>query len=133
MGVLDFRGIIFIDKNNIDIFKKSDLIIIPTLLDVNSIKRSVNTFKELNRLNSNIVFIVNQFNKKRSEKFAQSIQILEALADVYLINESEIVINSIHTNKTIKEQIESNPLFMHSAKTLYTQYTSLLKLAKGGN
>jgi methionine synthase I (cobalamin-dependent) len=133
LGVLDFRGIIFIDKNNIDIFKKSDLIIIPTLLDVNSIKRSVNTFKELNRLNSNIVFIVNQFNKKRSEKFAQSIQILEALADVYLINESEIVINSIHTNKTIKEQIESNPLFMHSAKTLYTQYTSLLKLAKGGN
>lgn len=128
--VYDLGG--FIDKNNIEIFKASDFIIIPTLLDVNSIKRTVNTVKELSKFNDNILIVINQFQKKRMEKFNQAITILQALSPTYFLNESEIVVNSIHINKTIKEQIEGNPLLMHAARNVHAQYLKLLNSFKDG-
>lgn len=126
--VYDLGG--FLDKNNIEIFKGSDLIIIPTLLDVNSIKRTANTYKELIKLNSNIIIVINKFKKKDTIKFKQSIELLENIADTYFLNESEIIVNSLHINKTILEQTNKNKLLKHTAKNVIKQYKEILKRCK---
>ena len=46
--IYDFGG--YIDVGIIDIFKSSSTVVVPTTLDINSVKRTINTVSSLGRL-----------------------------------------------------------------------------------
>ena len=130
--VYDLGG--YIDNQCIDLFKASDKIIIHTLLDVNSIKRTINTILEIDKYCQNIIIIINKYTTKNIEKFKQSIDILKGFdKDILYLKESEAYVNSIHTGDSIKEQYKKSNLTKHTYKKVYKEYKIVLTHIKGEN
>ena len=107
--VYDLGG--FVDSNAIDIIKHSNIIFIPTLLDINSIKRTINTVREIEDLNQEIIIVINNFVPKDIKKYQKAIDKIKQLGkDIVFIPKSEAIPNSLYTGKTIIEQYESSNL-----------------------
>lgn len=129
--IYDLGG--FIESGIISLFKKSDIIIIPTTLDINSIKRTINTAMELSRYCEDIIIVVNRYKKQNLEKFSQSISALEGLGkDIFYLRESEVVVNSMYLGKTIKELYQENGLSKHNYKKVYDEYVKILERVSNG-
>ena len=127
--IYDMGG--FIDKKAKKVFKASDIIIVPTTLDANSIKRAVNTIIEINGYCKNIIIVINRVKKQTLKKYEQSIEILKGLGkDIFYLRESEIMTNSIHTGKTITELYNTNGLSKKNYKNVYEEYEEILKYIK---
>ena len=124
--VYDLGG--FIDKNSIDILKHSDIVFVPTLLDVNSIKRTINTINEIREFCNEIVILINNFVTKDLDKYSGAINILEKEnLDIIFIPKSEAIPNSLYTGKTITEQVNSNKLIARSFKRIFESYNKILE------
>ena len=130
--IYDLGG--FIDKKAIKVFKASDIIIVPTTLDANSIKRAINTIDEIDIYCKNIVIVINRVKKQTIKKYKESIKILEDLKkDIFYLRESEIITNSMHTGKTITELYNKNGLSKKNYKNIFSEYQQILKYIKKGN
>ena len=124
--IYDLGG--FIEKETIEVFKVSDLIIVPTTLDINSIQRTINTVIELNEYNDNIVIVVNRIQKAKANKYKNSLEALAKLdKEILLIRESEAFINSMYKGETVIEQYKSSPLLRNAYKGIVEDYMKLLK------
>jgi cellulose biosynthesis protein BcsQ len=124
--IYDLGG--FIEKETIEVFKASDLIIVPTTLDINSIQRTINTVIELNEYNDNIVIVVNRIQKAKANKYKNSLEALAKLdKEILLIRESEAFINSMYKGETVIEQYKSSPLMRNAYKGIVEDYMKLLK------
>ena len=124
--IYDLGG--FIEKETIEVFKASDLIIVPTTLDINSIQRTINTVIELNEYNDNIVIVVNRIQKAKANKYKNSLEALAKLdKEILLIRESEAFINSMYKGETVIEQYKSSPLLRNAYKGIVEDYMKLLK------
>ena len=123
--VYDLGG--FVDSNAIDVIKHSNTIFIPTLLDINSIKRTINTVKEIEDLNQKIVIVINNFVPKDLKKYQKAIDKIKQLGkDIVFIPKSEAIPNSLYTGKTIIEQYESSNLNRSIFNNIYLSYVILL-------
>lgn len=123
--IYDLGG--YIDDNIIHLFEHSDLIIVPTFLDINSIQRTVNTVKELEGFCDDIIIVINKYNNKNIGKFKSSIQALSKLGHPLLtLRESEALVNSLITTETIKEQYNSSGLNKRNYEKLYDEYQKIL-------
>lgn len=123
--IYDLGG--FIDHNNINIFKEADIIFIPMLLDINSLKRTINTVAELLEFNENLVIIinrVNEYNKKKYSQFYDKIKELEL--PIFELNESQSLTNSTLTGETILEQFEKNALNKKALQNIVSNYIKIL-------
>jgi len=128
--VYDLGG--FIDSNSIAVFKSSDIIFIPTTLDINAIKRTINSAMELNQFCTNIVVVINRVKKDKIGKYKQSIEALKGLGKPILyIRESEAITNSIHLGKTITELYSQSNFTKNQYKGIFEDYSKLLTSAKG--
>jgi cellulose biosynthesis protein BcsQ len=126
--VYDLGG--FIDKKALKIIKNSDLIIIPTTLDANSIKRAVNTIMEINSSSKNIIIVINRVKETTLKKYQQSIEILKGLGkEIFYLRESEAIPNSIHT-VSINQLFELNNLNKKNYKKIHTEYNLILNKIK---
>lgn len=124
--VFDLGG--YIDKGIVNVFKESDIVIIPTTLDINSIKRTINTVIEINPYCKDIIIVINRVKKQTLDKYKQSIEALKGLGkEIFYINESEGMVNSIHLGKTITELHNHNKLSKSQYKNIYKQYNKLLE------
>lgn len=129
--IYDLGG--FVESGIITLFKKSDMIIIPTTLDVNSIKRTINTVIEISRYCDNIIIIINRVQNQKLDKFAQSINALEGLGvELFYLRESEIIVNSMYLGKSIKELHGESGLSKHNYKAVYQEYEKILERVKKG-
>lgn len=127
--VYDLGG--FVDENTIPIFKNSDKIFIPTLLDANSIKRTINTVSELEEHNKNIFIIINNYTKKDLEKYSEAVKQLEKLKrKIFYIPKSEAIPNSTYLGKTITEQYKKDGQGRNNFKTIYEAYKLILEEIK---
>jgi len=127
--IFDLGG--FIDADLINLFKQSNLIIIPTTLDVNAIKRTINAVLEIKNYNKNIMLIINRISPKTTSKFKESIDVLKKLSlPLYRIRESEAINNSIHTGKTILELSLGSPLAKNAYKGIVSDYEAILHVIK---
>lgn len=123
--VYDMGG--FIDKKAKKVFKSSDLIIVPTTLDANSIKRAVNTIIEINTYCDDIIIVVNRVKDQTLKKYEQSIEIIKGLGKkIFFLRESEIFTNSIHTGDTITTLYNKNGLSKKNYKKVYKEYKQIL-------
>jgi len=124
--VYDLGG--FIDPSISTIFKGSDIVIIPTTLDVNSIKRTINTVMEIHAYTKDIVIVINRVQKAKLYKYKQSIEALKGLGkDIIYIRETEAVPNSIHMGKSFTELYNEGGLSKSHYKGIYEDYTKLLE------
>ncbi len=127
--VYDLGG--YIDPGIIDIFKGSHAIVVPTTLDINSIKRTINTVMEVYRYCDNILIIVNRVKQSKLLKYKQSLQALEGLGkDIIHLRESEIITNSIHSGKTITELYGESGLTKSQYKGVFQDYAKIIKWLK---
>lgn len=116
-----------VDSHIITLFKASDVIVVPTLLDINSIKRTINTVVEVNRYCENIVVVINRVEASKLPKYKQSIEALKALGKPILsLRESEAMTNSIHQGKTISELYHAGGLSKCQYASFYNDYAHLL-------
>ena len=121
------KQVMLIDKKAKKVFKSSDLIIVPTTLDANSIKRAVNTIIEINTYCDDIIIVVNRVKDQTLKKYEQSIEILKGLGKkIYFLRESEIFTNSIHTGDTITTLYNKNGLSKKNYKKVYKEYKQIL-------
>lgn len=127
--VYDLGG--YIDIGIIDIFKQSQIIIVPTTLDINSIKRTINTVMEINKYCENIIIVINRIKKEKLSKYKQSIEAVKGLGKkVIMVRESEAITNSIHLGKTISELHNENNFSKNQYKGIYADYELLLNEIK---
>lgn len=128
--IYDLGG--FVDEGIIEIFESSSLVIVPTLLDINSIKRTINSVVEISQYNTNIIVVINRVQQSKLAKYEQSINALEGLnKEIYYLRDSEIITNSIHLGKTITELYEETPLASYNYKNVYNEYKNILNKVKG--
>ena len=126
--IYDLGG--FITPHLTKIFRHSDLVIVPTNLDKNSLKRTVNTISEIKQYCSNIIIVINRVNYRNFTKYKKVVEILKKLdKEIYMLRESEAFPNSIdpELGKTITQQVESDPLQRHNFRYVYKEYLSLLQ------
>jgi len=123
--VYDLGG--FIDEDAIEIFKGSSIIVVPTTLDINSIKRTINSVMEINAYCSNILIVINRIKLDKLGKYRQSIEALKGLGKPILhVRETEAITNSIHLGKTITELYSENNFTKSQYKGIYHDYNKLL-------
>jgi len=123
--VYDLGG--FIDEDAIEIFKGSSIVVIPTTLDINAIKRTINSVMEINAYCSNILIVINRIKYDKLGKYRQSIEALKGLGKPILtVRESEAITNSIHLGKTITELYSENNFTRNQYKGIYQDYSKLL-------
>ena len=128
--IYDLGG--FIDRDIVELLKKSDLIVIPTTLDINSIKRTINTVVEINSYCADIIIVVNRVKKTNMHKYKQGLEALKGLGKKLIyIRESEAITNSIHLGKTISELYNQSGLTKSTYKNIYSDYNQLLDYTKG--
>jgi cellulose biosynthesis protein BcsQ len=116
----------------IDIFKSSSIVVVPTTLDINSVKRTINTVMEVNKYCENIIVVLNRVKKDKMQKYKQSIEALKGLGKkIIQIRESEAITNSIHLGKTISELYNESNFSKNQYKGIYSDYQELLNEIKG--
>ena len=129
--VYDLGG--FVDKGILEVIKNSDKVIIPTTIDINSIKKTIKTAMEVNKYCSDIIIVVNRVKKDKVYKYKQSLDALNGLGKkVIFISESEAFTNSIHSGKSITELYEdkTNTLSKQQYRGVFSEYSQLLKEIK---
>ena len=123
--VYDLGG--FIDEDAIEIFKESSIVVVPTTLDINAIKRTINSVMEINAYCSNILIVINRIKLDKLGKYRQSIEALKGLGKpIVHIRETEAITNSIHLGKTITELYSENNFTKNQYKGIYCDYSKLL-------
>lgn len=128
--IYDLGG--YIDVGIVEVFKASSQIIVPTTLDVNSIKRTINTVMEINKYCENIIIVINRSKIDKLQKYKQSIEAIKGLGkQIIYIRESEAITNSIHTSKTISELYNYSNFSKNQYKGIYTDYKVLLDAIRG--
>jgi cellulose biosynthesis protein BcsQ len=128
-SIYDLGG--FIDHNNIKLFKESDLIVIPLMLDINSLKRTLNTVLELEEYNKNIILIINrvtEYTKKKYKQFYDKLELLEL--PIFELRESQTIANSTLSGETIIEQFNKNNLSKKNLVGIFEDYAKILKYIK---
>jgi len=124
--IYDLGG--FIDKNSIEVLKNSDIVFIPALLDINSVKRTINTINEVKGFCEEIVILINNFNTKDLDKYSGAVEALKKEGlDIVFAPKSEAIPNSLYTGKTITEQVNSSKLTARSFKRIYEVYSRILE------
>lgn len=121
--IYDLGG--FVDSNAVEVFKKSDLIIVPTIADVNSIKRTVNTVKELETFNTNIIVIGNIIKSENDIGFIQ--QYLKA---DFFIAESKIFQKSLLEQSSVLEIVYKTKIDLYRYRKVLKGYETLLNYLK---
>lgn len=118
--VYDLGG--FVDKNVIDILRSADLIIVPTIADINSFKRTINTVKEVSELNKNILIIGNIVKGKEQIEFIKEY----IPAAQFFIRDSKIFQRAFIEKKSVTEIVNESNFNKYIYRNIFEDYSRLL-------
>ena len=123
----------FFDETTKDILKHSDLIIVPVEADLNSLKSLESFLRELQKINKNIIYIL---NKIESSKTAQReyLEVREHLIsefdinnkDIFKLPHSRIFKNIFDEEMGIKKLINNSKKNQYTYRNLLPQYQAIL-------
>lgn len=120
--IYDLGG--FVDKNAIEVLKASDLIVVPTIGDINSLKRTVNTVKELQEFNKKILVIGN-IVKPNDQDF-----ISKFVNAQFFIRESKVFQNTLIEEKSISDLVQESKFNEYRYRNIYKDYVEFLNFIK---
>lgn len=120
--VYDLGG--FVDNNITEILKASDIIIVPTIADINSLKRTVNSVKEVQKFNKNIIIIGNIIKGNQLDFISKYVNAK------FSVRESKIFQTSLIEKKSIVDIVNESKLNQYRYRNVYKDYTELLNYLK---
>jgi len=129
-----FDGGGFFDDTIKQVLQHSQKIIIPLEPDLNSLNSLTNFLEELQKINNNIIFVINKVeNNKTSIKDFETTK--NFLIEEYKINEknifklsnSRIFKNIFEEEKGIKELVNSSKINKYRYKKIYEEYKKILE------
>jgi cellulose biosynthesis protein BcsQ len=132
MVVFDGGG--FFDDTIKQVLQHSQKIIIPLEPDLNSLNSLTNFLEELQKINNNIIFVINKVeNNKTSIKDFETTK--NFLIEEYKINQknifklsnSRIFKNIFEEEKGIKELVNSSKINKYRYKKIYEEYKKILE------
>ena len=141
--IYDLGG--FVNTDVVEIIENSDILVIPTTLDKDSVGDTINTLKEVSDFDSVpklIILVINRYEKTDDERHKMPIQAMyDTLKKVSLkrnihvksviIPESKILRNDIsYTGKSIKQMCNENAFSRYRCRNIYPKYEKLLDAIK---
>lgn len=123
--VYDFGG--FVASGVADIIKKCDCIIVPCVPHYNSFLRSIETIKEVEELNKNIIILATDFVDFKEEKLLEK-ELGERYKKypIFYFKKSKIVNHATNTGLSFTELYEENPLARHNYTNFINEYRRLI-------
>jgi len=140
----DTGGII--SAKMVEIFENSDIVIVPTLFDINSVQGTLNTLDTLSQLNlKHVRLVVNRYKESEKELEKKIIEIINqklheiserAVTElvynenftVQTIRESKIVLNaSWHARSILEEYEKALPVIKIAYRGVVDDYSELIK------
>jgi cellulose biosynthesis protein BcsQ len=123
----------YVDDMTLNFLKNSDVILIPTLLENRSLRSARKLINELrnHELKTNkIALVVNRFKSTKEKEDKKAIS--EAFEDVEIlyIRESKVYENLINNNMSMKEYLNSMPIYRRMLKTIYPEFLKLVEYVR---
>jgi len=106
--VIDFGG--FVESGTTSIIARCDLVVVPVVNNISSLKRSIDAIKELSILNDNIVIIATMTTNK--EDFINIKKTFENynIKAFFELKKTELFNNSLNKGKGIEDYLNSSKL-----------------------
>jgi cellulose biosynthesis protein BcsQ len=106
--VIDFGG--FIEAGTTSIIKRCDLVVVPVVNNISSLKRSVNAIEELSQLNDNIIIVATMTtNKSDFENIKTTFKDYNIKA-FFELKKTELFNNSLNKGLGIEDYLNTTPL-----------------------
>lgn len=123
--VYDFGG--FNASGVLDIIKICNCIIVPCLPTYNSFLRTLETIKEIENINSNIVILATDYkDDKEKDFFNEWVRLRYKNFPIYYFKNSKILNNAINTGMSFMELYNENGLSKNSYANFIDEYKKLL-------
>ena len=129
--LFDFGG--YADKRISKISSMSDHILIPTTNEFLNIQSTINTVKELEKFNKNILVIANRAKKGDLEKIKTTLNNLGINYPIFEIKESKAMQNMLIEQKPIAEMIEEGGLKAYNFQKINKQFDSIINFLDRSN
>jgi cellulose biosynthesis protein BcsQ len=141
-AIYDMGGFVKNTKNISEIFIAADIIICPTFLDVNSIKRLKNTVEELRPLNKKLTILVNNVKSKYMNKLLAGeltgdskidsyMKVLKDLdLSIFFIRESAGFIKCMTEGKSLLQTSSNSKLEKYVYRNIINEYSMFLNFVK---
>ena len=128
--VFDMGG--YPDPRIMDIAKKVDVIIIPFFCEVDYLQSAVDTMRELETVNKNIILVHNKAKKENIEKTKKLFrEIYKRNYPIFEISESAFVADILSRRKTVEERLPFlNGKPKESANKVKDQFRAITKELK---
>lgn len=127
--LFDFGG--FVSSGVRDIVSKSDIVIIPTRSDANSILKTISTMREISKLNKKVVVVANMITSQKEAKLINSkLQEFFQNFNIFFIRNSKVFNNALNYKQSVREFVNSNNLNKHTYRGIYEDYCCLLNAVK---
>jgi len=128
--VIDFGG--FIDKNIMKVLKQVDVIVVPTLEDLLSLKTTIDTIKEIEHIAKRIIVVHNRASKD-NHSVQQVIDDNFDMIDVVKVRNSKVFNNALNETESVEKFINKDNLSKYIYRNISEDINGLIEVIKGGN
>jgi cellulose biosynthesis protein BcsQ len=104
--VIDFGG--FIEAGTTSIIERCDLIVVPVVNNISSLKRSINAIDELIQLNTNIIIVATMTTDKSDLENIKSTFKDYKIKAFFELKKTEIFNNSLNKGLGIEDYLDTN-------------------------
>ncbi len=106
--VVDFGG--FVEAGTASIIEKCDIVIVPVVNNISSMKRSLSAVAELSKLNSNIVIVATMTTGEGDFKYIKDKFSNYGIKAFFELKKTELFNNSLNQGLGIEEYLDSMPI-----------------------
>ncbi len=106
--VIDFGG--FIEAGTTSIIERCDLVVVPVVNNISSLKRSVNAVDELSQLNKNIIIVATMTTNKADFENIKKVFKDFNIKAFFELKKTELFNNSLNKGLGIEEYLNSMPI-----------------------
>jgi hypothetical protein len=126
--VYDFGG--FVEAGILRIISKSDVVIIPLFADGDAIRKTIETARELEAHNKNIIFIA---TKLEGNDFREIKAILDGYFEYKIcpLRKSKIFNNLVWSGKSLKDLYNNNKASKRAYENIWKEWKEIKKAIKG--
>ena len=104
--VIDFGG--FIEAGTTSIIERCDLVVVPVVNNISSLKRSINAIDELIQLNKNIIIVATMTTDKSDFENIKKTFKDYKIKSFFELKKTELFNNSLNQGLGIEEYLDSN-------------------------
>lgn len=104
--VIDFGG--FVEAGTTSIIERCDLVVVPVVNNISSLKRSINAIDELSQLNKNIIIIATMTTDKNDLKNIKTTFKDYKIKAFFELKKTELFNNSLNKGLGIEDYLDTN-------------------------